>query len=219
MEKLTSPEKTPGSQPASKEIGLKNPRGRLAATLLAACACAPACGNDEGTADAGDAGADAATDTDTTVDAGTVTPTPVQTTDAGTPEEVPVCERPEHQTPTAPAVETGHFYITGDRLRVYFRVPDFDAECKAPLSVRVRATLWQNPAHSASYGEGADDTDLLTVTFPGETLVYVPGDGYFVDSEMHFNYDGRAYDSVSSFSLIVTDAQGRTFETPPEVLE
>ncbi len=149
----------------------KSLRGQIAAAVLALLAAVPACGG----------------------------------SDPDKPEPLPpVCETSARGKGTAPNVEIADprvspFMQRGDLLRVHFTVPEFDAECEAPLQVSVKGRVIPLP--------GKPQPQDAYRPLNGAAEVWEAGDD-FVDVEMP--KDG----TIPSFRLHVEDAQGDKHESP-----
>lgn len=125
----------------------------------------------------------------------------------------PVCETPERADAAAPrvTVRTDNIELEANRIRIYFDVPEFDAECRAPFTVHAKATLWR-PAQEVPLGEEPTEEPLSdpNAQLRGETEVYEPGEGYFLDAEFP-----PSAARISSIVLHVVDAAGEEYTTPP----
>ncbi|MBI2638683.1 hypothetical protein HYW83_03780 [Candidatus Peregrinibacteria bacterium] len=135
------------------------------------------------------------------------------------PEPPAICDTAERQTVTAPQLtDVRADAIVDRRLRVHFNVPDFDEECKVPLTVRVLATVWRGDGDAVAYGQAAADPSaseefLAPYADPeGGFEIWGPG-ATSMDSEV------PAGARVVSFRLAVTDAQGRRLDTTPTLVE
>lgn len=133
----------------------------------------------------------------------------------------PECETDEHKEMSLPRVEItkeDQINFDGKLLTVGFTVPEFDAQCRAPLYVSIKAITVVSSQHAGELGIPADESlsDQI-VLGPGPTEVWEPGK-YTVIGEkpQDCNY-------IKSFTLTVeaTDEQGnieKVYETAPVLM-